>query len=261
MTNNLEINMIIMGLKEQLAYKKTIILRLIMMIIIMIVFSNLWTVVYGSQKVVNGMSYDNALFYLLITEAFFMARPQISYKISDEIKSGAFVYSICRPFNYEMYYFMTSLGDSLFKFITNLFIGCITLLILGVQIKVNVILGILFLIALAMGYTIDYSFQFLIGIFSFKIEEISGFVFIYEKLLFILGGIVFPISMLGSLAKNIFLSLPFAYVIGFPTQILTSTAPNLALLFLIQVSYFIFLLFFTKYWYNKLVSLVTVNGG
>lgn len=261
MSNNKYINMILLGLKEQLVYAKTIIFREFLIGIIMIIFINLWSLVYQNQREINGISFSQVIFYLLITESYFMARTAVSYKISEEIKSGSIAYSLARPFNLEVYYFLVSVGDFVFKFLTNLLFGMIILLLFKINISVTFFETALFLITIILGYGIDYCFQFLIGVISFVEEEISGYVFIYEKLLFIFGGILFPVALLEKNLQQLFYFSPFLYIIGFPTQTLTHEVDDFGKMLGIQVIILVSLILISSYVFNKFKKKVVVNGG
>lgn len=261
MSTNKYVNMVLIGLKEQLVYAKAIVFREIMMGIIMVVFINLWSLVYENQATINGVTFHQVIFYLLVTEAYFMARSMVSYKISDEIKSGAIAYSLARPFDLQVYYFLVSVGDFLFKFLTNLLFGFLLLMLFGIQMNVTLADVLLFSIALVFGYSIDYCIQFLIGVISFVEEEISGYIFIYEKLLFVFGGIIFPVALLERSVQQLFYFSPFLYVIGFPTQIITHETDHIVLMFGIQLVVLGILMVSSTILFHKFKKRVVVNGG
>jgi ABC-2 type transport system permease protein len=253
--------MVLLGLKEQLAYAKTIIFREFLIGIIMIIFINLWSLVYQNQSEINGITFAQVIFYLLITESYFMARTPVSYKISEEIKSGSIAYSLARPFNLEVYYFLVSVGDFIFKFITNLLFGMLILLLFRINISITFAGASLFLITIIFGYGIDYCFQFLIGVISFVEEEISGYVFIYEKLLFIFGGILFPVALLEKNLQQLFCFSPFLYIIGFPTQTIIHEGNNFGNMFVNQIIILVCLILISTYVFNKFKKKIVVNGG
>lgn len=262
MTGNKYFNMIVLGLKEQLIYVRAMLFRQFLMVTIMIIFVNLWSVVYQGQTEINGHSYNQVIWYLLITEAFFMSRAPVAYKIADEIKSGTFAYTSSRPYSYALYHFFVSLGDSSFKLLTNFIVGAVLVMLLGIKLNISFLAILCFFLVMLIGYIIDYCLQFMIGTFSFIQEEISGYVFIYEKLLFIFGGIIFPLSILSNHVEQLFFLMPFVYVIGFPAQLLTQGLSELNILYLgLQLLYLMIFIISAKACYTSLRKKTMMNGG
>jgi ABC-2 type transport system permease protein len=79
------------------------------------------------------------------------------------------------------------------------------------------LLGVLITILLAI--VLDFCAEGLIGLLAFFTEDVASFALIYQKILFILGGMMIPIDFLPGWLRDLSLALPFNYAVYAPARL------------------------------------------
>lgn len=75
------------------------------------------------------------------------------------------------------------------------------------------------LITIALAYLLDYFLIVLINLLAFIMEDVNGVKFIYQKILFIIGGTLIPLDFFPEWLKRIIDNLPFGYIIYAPAKL------------------------------------------
>lgn len=200
-----------LNLQNQLAYIWDALNRAFFIVIIMFIFVQLWTVVYESQDAqeIAGLTLANTIWYFLIAEVMEMGRVRHDQNISDEVKDGTIAYTLVRPYNYLAYHFANGLGEVVTKMAAIFLLGLpIVLYYAGApQIQPLHLLATLLVIFLAV--VMDFLIFSIIGLMAFITEDVQSFRLIYQKLVFILGGLMIPLDFLPGWLQSIARILPF----------------------------------------------------
>jgi ABC-2 type transport system permease protein len=102
----------------------------------------------------------------------------------------------------------------------------------------------------------------LIGLAAFVVEETNSFELIYQKLVFILGGFLFPLDMFPTWLQKIAYALPFPYMMYAPARLFVKPEVDLFWQMLggqaVWVIVFVLVLSLV---YRRSEKLLTVNGG
>ena len=102
----------------------------------------------------------------------------------------------------------------------------------------------------------------LIGLLAFVVEETNSFELIYQKAVFILGGMLIPLDMFPNWLQPIAKSLPFAYMMYAPARLFVK--PDLALFWQFLAAQWLWIVVFVfllNLAYQRSVKSLTVNGG
>ena len=95
-------------------------LRCAIYFVIMYIMIQLWSYIYGGgvNKIINGYSLNQMIWYLLIGEMIIncVRTRSITQGISNEVRSGSICYKLNKPYNYYMYCVTTSMAKSCFTF-------------------------------------------------------------------------------------------------------------------------------------------------
>ena len=200
---------IVQGIKN---YKSLIGLS-IFLVMCLIIFSHLWKIA-AARAGATFLVADQLLWYIAFNEWVLIAIPDIQYDIEHDLRSGRLAYLLPRPISYLgaklseglgfLLLNLTVLGFVAFSF-TWLWVGhlpfpfwtfCIVLLI-------GILSGLTALI-----------FQILIGLSAFWVHEVAPFNWLWEKLLFVLGGLILPLSVYPIWMQNIAFWTPFPAILG-----------------------------------------------
>jgi ABC-2 type transport system permease protein len=91
----------------------------------------------------------------------------------------------------------------------------------------NLINWPLALVTLTGAWLLHFCVNALIGLASFAVEEVTPFEWIYQKLVFILGGMLVPLDFYPPWLQTIARSLPFAYMMYGPARLFVRPDPIL----------------------------------
>ena len=207
--------------RQQWIYRGELWMRSIAMVLFMGVFMALWSTAFrvsGEGELV-GYSLVEVVWYLAMTETITLSTSRAFVDISDAVKSGDLAYTLTRPMSYPFFQIAHSLGNSLPRLGLNLLTAS-TVVALGVGVGVGSLPGIVaFFVTGTLALLLDALIAVLIGLSAFWIEEVMPIFWIYQKLLFTVGGLFLPLEMLPQWLRRIAVWLPFRYVANVPARV------------------------------------------
>ena len=209
-------------LLNRLAYPADLLGHGLTIVIYLWVFIFLWRTTYramgASEGSIAGLTLNQTIWYLMLAETLMLSKPRLSRLISASVKDGSVAYMLNKPYNFLLYHFSMGLGDSLTNMIFNLLAG--GALVWLMQSPPPPVWGWpLVLLTMILAWMIDFCFAAIIGLAAFVAEEVSAFDWIYQKLLFILGGMLIPLDFFPGWLRSISQASPFAYMIYGPARL------------------------------------------
>ena len=97
---------------------------------------------------------------------------------------------------------------------------------------------------------------------AFLVEDVSPFMWIYQKFIFILGGFLIPLDFYPGWLQVIARALPFSAMIYGPSKLFVAPTPGLlANVMLMQALWILALGTILVFSYRRGVAYLTVNGG
>jgi ABC-2 type transport system permease protein len=208
------------NLLNSLAYPGELLARSGMILVFMWVFFQLWRIVFRTSgtEVLNGLTLNDTIWYLLLAETLELGRPRLARVISEQVKSGSIAYLINKPYNFLLYQLASGLGESLPR-MGMLFVigGALVWAMAGAP--PSPLNWPVALIALMGAWLLHFCLNALIGLAAFISEEVAPYEWIYQKLVFILGGMLIPLDFYPAWLQNVAKSLPFAYMMYGPARL------------------------------------------
>lgn len=250
-------------LLNSLAYPGELIGRSLVILPFMWIFYQLWRVTFlaaGAQEI-NGLTLHSTMWYFLIAETIELSRPRLGNVISDAVKDGSIAYILSKPYDFLLYHYSSTMGETLFRALMNAaFGGVLVWALVGAPPSVS---GALVVIPALIGaWTLNFCITAIIGLSAFLVEDISAFVWIYQKLAFIFGGLLIPLDFYPSWLQTIAKSLPFSAMTYGPARLFVTPTPQAFLSTLsMQAVWIIALAALLTLFYRKSISALTVNGG
>ena len=248
---------------NSLAYPGELIARSLLIVPFMWIFYQLWKVTFQAAGTasINGMTLYSTMWYLMMAETIELSRPALARTISDNVKDGSIAYLLNKPYSFLLYQFSNSLGESLFRAFLNAVIGSV--IVWWLVGPPPGPLGWLFaLVALFGTWILNFCLTCLIGLSAFLVEDVSPYVWIYQKLIFILGGFLIPLDFYPAWLQTIAKALPFSAMIYGPSKLLVAPSPELfSNVILLQWIWIVALSSILTYAYRRGVAYLTVNGG
>lgn len=249
--------------KNQLVYMADLLVRTVFLLVILYVFVQLWTVTYDGtgETVIGGYRFDELIWYLIFSESLVTAVPRVHLTVESEVKSGGIAYLMTKPMNYILYRYAEYAGEFAVRLAVNLLVGGM----LGVA-----LFGVPdfgwgwagFAVVAAGAMTLNYIVRMLLALCAFWVEETQGLVFVYDKLLFTIGGMLMPLELLTGTLREIVGWLPFQAIIYFPVKTAVQfDAGRMAEMLAVQLLWGFALGGALWLVYRKGVTKLNVNGG
>ena len=213
------------GARNQLIYLRSFIMRNFFLIVILFVMHRLWRVILADGPIV-GFTLVQMLWYLAVTEAIELSRGRLFQDIQDDVRTGAVVYTLARPYPYPAFEFARWFGGALVRLVPLLAIGFVSALALVGPLP-RFAYGIsLALPSIVLGLAIGTLWVLLIGLLAFWSEDVTPFYWIYQKVVFIFGGMFLPIDYFPEWLAAISRVLPTAFQAYWPARL--AVAPDAA---------------------------------
>ena len=235
----------------------------LMILPFMWVFYQLWRVTFAASgsEVINGLTLRSTLWYLVIAEVIELSRPRVGNTISDAVKDGSIAYILNKPYHFLGYHYSVSMADTVFRALINFVLGgAMAWLLVGPPPSFWGLLVVL--PALLASWALHYCVAALIGLLAFWVEDVSAFQWIYQKLAFILGGLLIPLDFYPTWLRTIANALPFSSMTYVPARLFVE--PSLMAFLTSLALQAIWLLVFVgglSLLYRRGESALTVNGG
>ena len=250
-------------LTNSLAYPGELIGRSLMIIPFMWIFYQLWKITYAAsgQAVIDGLTLRDVLWYLMLAETIELGRPPLARTISENVKDGSIAYLLNKPYDFLLYQFSTTMGETLFRAAMNAFFGGAVILWLvgppahpeGILIALPAILG---------AWILHFCVTVMIGLSAFVAEDVSAFMWIYQKLAFVFGGMLVPLDFYPGWLRTIANALPFSSITYGPARLfVTPTTELFVKVMALQVIWIVILVLLLTFTYRRGVAYLTVNGG
>lgn len=248
---------------NNIAYPGDFLGRSVSIAVFLFIFAGLWRTTFGiaGTESINGLTFSNMMWYLMMAETLELGRPRINRVISEQVKNGEVAYILSKPYNFVLYHFSFGLGDSLVHMAMNLLVGTgVTWVLAGAP--PSPAGWVMALLAMVGAWILHFCMMALIGLAAFVVEETNSFELVYQKLVFILGGMMLPLDMFPGWLQQAARVLPFPYMMYAPARLFVK--PDLDLLWQMLAGQWIWiavLVFFVTLAYRSSEKVLTVNGG
>lgn len=252
------------SLSNSLVYIFDFLGRSIFFFVIIFIFLCLWSAIFAGQgNQIEGFTLETMIWYLLVTEIIALSSSRYYSEISEDVKTGNVAYMLNKPYNYVLYQFANHYATILFNLTRNgvlaLFIG---FLYVGPLPGFHITALPLVILVILLGSAIDFFINFSLALSVFWVEENMPFRWIYQKLVFVLGGMLLPLDLFPSAVKNIATWLPFSFVAYGPAKVAVDFSfENFIYVFIMQLFYLILAIAIAFLVYHKGMKGVNVNGG
>jgi len=248
---------------NSLAYPGELLGRSLMIIPFMWIFFQLWSVTFNSAgaQSLNGMTLPMTMWYLLVAETIELSKPRLGNAISDAVKDGSIAYILGKPYDFLLYHYSSSMGETIFRAVINVLLGgAVVWWLVGAPPHLSG--GLPVTLAILLSWTLNFCITAMIGISAFVVEDISAFQWIYQKLAFILGGLLIPLDFyppwLGAIART----MPFSAMIYGPARLFVEpTLAGFAATVGLQLGWIAVLGLLLSLFYRRSLAQLTVNGG
>lgn len=207
--------------KREAAFRFNNVLSVFSSIVFVIIIYFLWSAVYRSSDAFSAMTLQQTITYTAIISIINkVITGNAEMDIGDRVNTGAIGTELIRPLSFFWYLFFQKLGKIGFQFLFSsipLFITAIVLC--RITIITTAAQWACFVISLCLSVLLIYTFEFLIGLFSFLTAQIYGVSLLKQALLGVLAGMTIPLSFYPEAFRKICINLPFQAMYYIPSTI------------------------------------------
>jgi len=245
----------------QLTYRADLIVGGFMSAIYVLIFYFIWRALSGGEPII-GLTFAAFMWYIGFAQIMFATQGDPVSKVSEDIQSGMVAIYLVRPFSFFWYIIAESFGSSVVALVTSAFwIGLLLTFLVGMPVVPLAAIPAILLISL-LGVLIAYLLMFCIGCFAFWFEDATPYKWIYDKIVFIFAGMLFPLDLYPTWLQGIGKALPTAYLMYWPSYLFANFSWAQALHVLIgQGLYLIVLTFVVIFVLKAGLRKVVVHGG
>jgi ABC-2 type transport system permease protein len=191
--------------------------RVLFLFIILGVFSALWRAVGDAGANVGGDPHA-LVWYLALTEWILLSAPSVQFRIEDEVRRGDVAYHITRPVPYLGAHFAQSVGALARRAPVLLAGACAAAWMVdrGASVPpLAIARAVAFGTAAAVVLT---EYNVIVGLGAFWLGDIAPVYWIWQKLIFVLGGLLLPLPMYPGLVVTIARATPFPAMLTGPAS-------------------------------------------
>lgn len=252
-----------MPLAEHLAYTGSLASAAIAMVVFMSIFGMLWRTVFAAQAAesIAGLTLQQTLWYMLVTELVVLSKPLLAKEMAESVQNGSIAYELLRPCRFGLYHLSRFAGHVALRACVVLPAGALTVFLMvgdapGPQ-------GIApALIALILAWGLEFCFEALIGLTAFWTEDVGAFRFVYQKVSFLLGGLLMPLEFYPPWLAGLARLTPFASILYAPARICIGPEPDLIVSTLVlQAGWLAVLTLAFQLLSRRALRNLAVNGG
>jgi ABC-2 type transport system permease protein len=224
-----------LSFRERLAEPAALWGRMLFYFIIVLTYSRLWQAVLGgaddagpSPPQAGRPSAASYVWYLAVTEWIVLSQPTIWQDIEADVRSGDVAYQLSRPVSYAGARFAEAFGDLLLRLIVLGACGLVLArLFSGEWPSVQ---GLALVVLVAPLASVVLSIVHLgIGLSAFWIGDCTSVYLVWQKLMFVLGGLMVPLDVYPDWFREIASYTPFAALLFGPGRLVMEGDLSLAL--------------------------------
>jgi len=255
----------IAGIKERMVYRMHFFIGLVAALINLLVLWFVWNAVFAASEtaIIGGFTLSAMITYLVVSSCL---RPLtysgMEYKVEWDVRIGRISTLLTKPVSYPIFRIFEGFSSTVFNLIINVLpIFLISVLLITISPPVNILA---FLIAVTLGYFVNYLMIFLTGMWAFwSTGSVWGLKLSREVITDIMSGAIIPLYFFPDWFANIAKLLPFQTVFHIPLSIYLGKIAGIDIFYsLIQQLVWLAILGFLSYFVWKIAERkVIVHGG
>lgn len=227
----------------------------------LLIFAHVWKVAAARAGAVD-LDPKLLLWYIAFNEWILIAVPDIEMDMQYEVKSGQLAYFLPRPISYLGAKILEGLGALLVNMLVLGIVACVfawlwtgQLPLPSMQFCFALFLGIL-------GGFLSLLFTMVTGISAFFIDEVEPYRWVWEKLLFVFGGLMLPLTVYPGWMQTIAQWTPFPAILGGRSGLIFHFEASSIFWILVSLSTWIIIAFLLLYaLYRKGLTKLNIEGG
>lgn len=230
--------------------------------VIIFIFVSLWTVIFGTQGTIEGFTLSMMVWYLVMTESLVTSMGKVLEEIGEEVKTGEIAQRLTKPYRYVIFKYAHHLGKALPRFVTTFFLGGLVAYFFVGGFSFSLFSVPFVIVTVVFALTIHFLMMAILGLTALWIEDATGLYLVYQKIVFVAGGMLIPLEVFPPLLQKITVILPFSYIAYHPAKLFVQfSLENIKTVVGGQLIWMALLACLSGVVYQICVKRLSVNGG
>ena len=230
--------------------------------VLLLIFSGLWAAVFRDAGRPAGAGPVEMLWYLAVTEWVVLSLPLAHRDVEDDVRSGDLAYLLPRPLSYVGARLAEGTGTLLVRMALLAPLGFgLAWALAGALPADPARLALAVPLGIAAGF-VATAFLVAIGISAFWLQDAEPLAWIWQKLSFVLGGLVLPLSVYPGWLRAVARASPFHPLIAGPAGTALGIEESSAGAIALRIAAWgVVALALTRLLFVRGVRVLDVNGG
>jgi len=240
-------------------------LRATSILVLMYSIRWVWITLYTQRPGAFGVTLQQMVTYGVLSMAIqnlFYTGPQ--YYMAQQVRSGAIDVDLLKPLDFHFHMLARSTGEMLFRVIV-LALPAMLLgyFLFGLQLPMTSEAGFLFVVALLLGYLVNFHLEFLLGSIALVTLEIHSIDWAFHATARFFSGQFVPLWLLPGALGMLANVLPFRSLFSTPLSIYTGVLSGSAITQAVgfQLIWLIILLIMSRWLWGRVQLRIVSQGG
>lgn len=227
----------------------------------LLIFAHLWKIAAAKTGAIH-LNPEQLLWYIAFNEWVLIAIPDVEAEMAEDLRSGKLAYLLPRPISYLGATFAEAMGTLT---VNLLVLGIVAFVFSYIQVGILPFPAYGLLLTIVLGFmagTLGVIFQMIIGLSAFWLKEVEPFYWIWEKLLFMFGGLILPLAVYPEWMQTFAKFTPFPAILGGRSALaLDLTFERTLVIFVSLVLWILISFLILKFLYRRGMRILNIEGG
>ncbi|WP_436530662.1 ABC transporter permease [Actinoplanes sp. HUAS TT8] len=204
----------------RMQYRSTVFASLGVTLLWIVLVTHVWTAAYRGRDTVAGLTLESTVVYLTLAnlQAAVINTP-VTWIMASRVRSGEVLFDVSRPLGYPGQMLALQTGQSLIQIVVLLIVAPVAGLLGGLSAPAGAAAGLLYPVALLLGWVLNALLTLLIGMTAFWTVDNLGIAVLYRFVAAFLAGASVPLIFFPGPLRAIAEALPFRFVVYQPAAI------------------------------------------
>lgn len=250
--------------KQFMAYNLWVWVGFWLQFIQMMMYVFFWRAIYANTPDIAGLNLQQTLNYILLAQLFAtFADSNLLWEFGYHLREGGIVHVLLRPVDMQATYYVQNLTQSFVWLLYQAPMFLLAIFGFGLQLPTDPAVWGAFFVALLLGRTVMFFFDWILACLTFYTTEVWGLGVLIGGISLFFSGQFLPLDMLPDWLRALVQLLPFSQGIYSPISILSGITPldQVLPLWVTQLAWLIGLALASRLIFAIAVRKVTVQGG